>query len=209
MSNIFLDFFKEPKPKEPIKDIKTIDKMYKKYSWQVFLSCYAANTVSYIGRKNFSIAMKTMETSLNMSNTQLGLTVSSFYFAYAFGKFFNGVLADRTNVRTFFSSAFILIAICNFGLAFSSNFISPGPILLWIFCFFWGANGLFQSMTYPPIVKSLSFWFSKSEIGKKWSIVFTSRRIGILLSGVIANFALSKFGWKGTFYLPAFISILM
>ena len=208
MSNLFLDFFKEPAPKETIKDKDKIKSMYTRYSWQIFLSCYFAYTVSYIGRKNLSISMKTMSESLGMSNTQLSLLGSSFYFTYAFGKFFNGLLADRANARTFISSAFILIAICSFGLAFSANFIAPGATLLLIFCILWGANGLFQSMTYPPIAKSLSFWFSGSERGTRWSIVSTSHQIGVFAAGLVVNFALSHFGWKGAFYVPAFISAL-
>ena len=65
-----------------------------------------------------------MGRDLNYTNLQLGILGSALYFTYAFGKFINGVLADRSDAKKFFSAALFLSALCNilFGL---SPFLFP------------------------------------------------------------------------------------
>ena len=56
MSNIFLNFFKEPEPKPVIEDKQKVDKIYKSKRWKILVISYLAYCISYIGRKNLSIA---------------------------------------------------------------------------------------------------------------------------------------------------------
>ena len=159
-----------------------------------------------------------MGQALHLSNTELGLLGSSLYVTYGIGKFINGVLADKANVRTFLPTALILSAICNLCFVLSSIFVTPGhisffglpsgTILLWLLCFFWGANGWFQSCGFPPVAKSLSYWFSNSERGTKWSLWSTSHQIGVFAAVMLSGFAIDKFGWMAAFYIPAVICII-
>ncbi len=159
-----------------------------------------------------------MGKALNLSNTELGLLGSTLYVTYGIGKFVNGVIADKANVRTFLPTALILSAICNLCFVLSAVFITPGhvsffglpsaTVLLWVMAFFWGANGWFQSCGFPPVAKSLSYWFSNSERGTKWSLWSTSHQIGVFAAVMVSGFAIDKFGWKAAFYIPAVICII-
>ena len=130
----------------------------------------------------------------------------------------NGVIADKSNVRTFLPTALILSAICNICFVLSAVFVTPGHIsffglpsatvLLWLLSFFWGANGWFQSCGFPPVAKSLSYWFSNSERGTKWSIWSTSHQIGVFASVALSGLVIDKFGWMAAFYIPAIICIV-
>ena len=102
MSNAFINFFKEPAPATPIQDKQEIRRKYTRFQWQILCSLYLGYVISYIGRKNLSIAMPDLCKALNLSNTKLGVLNSSFYITYGIGKFFNGMLSDRSNVKTFF-----------------------------------------------------------------------------------------------------------
>ena len=209
MANAFLNFFKEPAPRELIKDKFQIDRNYKRYRLQVFCSLYIGYVASYIGRKNFSIAMKSMGASLNLSNVTIGFMLSAFYITYGIGKFVNGMLADKSNARTLLSAGLVLAAGCLFGFAMCGSLgITSITLLAGGLCFFWGANGWFQSMTFPPISKSLSYWFVKKERGVYWSVMSTSHQIGALCGMWIANYAILHFTWQAAFYIPALISLL-
>lgn len=218
MANAFIEFFKEPPCKETIKDEKKVDEMYKHFRWRIFYSSFIAYVVFHICRKNIAVALPSMGEALHFSNTELGLLGSSLYVTYGIGKFVNGVLADKSNVRTFLPTALIMSAICNLCFVLSAVFVTPGhvsffglpsaTILLWLLCFFWGANGWFQSMGFPPVAKSLSYWFSNSERGTKWSLWSTSHQIGVFSAVMISGFVIDKFGWKAAFYMPAIVCII-
>ena len=211
-------FFAEPPAKETIQDSEKVASMYKHWRWRIFYSSFIAYVVFHICRKNMAVALPVMSTDLGLSNTQLGILGSTLYVTYGIGKFVNGVVADRSNVRTFLPTALILSAICNICFVLSAVFVTPGhasffglpsaTVLLWLFAFFWGANGWFQSCGFPPVAKSLSYWFSNSERGTKWSVWSTSHQIGVFSSVALSSLIIGKLGWMGAFYVPAIICII-
>ncbi len=218
MANKFIEFFKEPPSAEPIKDEKQISKMYSHFRWRIFYASFVAYVVFHLCRKNIAVALPSMGEALHLSNTELGLLGSTLYVTYGIGKFINGVIADKANVRTFLPTALIISAICNICFVLSALFITPGhisffglpssTILLWLLAFFWGANGWFQSCGFPPVAKSLSYWFSNSERGTKWSLWSTSHQIGVFAAVTLSGFVIEKFGWMAAFYVPAAICII-
>jgi len=218
MTNAFIEFFKEPPARKTIEDKEKIDKMYSHFRWRIFYSSFIAYVVFHICRKNIAVALPSMGAALHLSNTELGLLGSSLYVTYGIGKFVNGMLADKSNVRTFLPTALILSAVCNLCFVLSSVFVTPGhatffglpsvTVLLWLLCFFWGANGWFQSMGFPPVAKSLSYWFSNSERGTKWSLWSTSHQIGVFAAVMLSGFVIEHFGWQAAFYIPAIICII-
>ena len=218
MSNKIIDFFKEPPTAEPVKDEAEVKKMYSHFRWRIFYSSFIAYVVFHLCRKNIAVALPSMGEALHLSNTELGLLGSTLYVTYGIGKFVNGVIADKANVRTFLPTALILSAICNVCFAMSALFITPGhasffglpsaTVLLWVMAFFWGANGWFQSCGFPPVAKSLSYWFSNSERGTKWSLWSTSHQIGVFSAVALSGFVIDKFGWMAAFYIPAIICVI-
>ncbi len=219
MTNKFIEFFKEPQAQPVTMSDDEVKKTYAHFRWRIFYSSFIAYVVFHICRKNIAVALPSMGEALHLSNTELGLLGSTLYVTYGIGKFINGVIADKANVRTFLPTALILSAICNICFALSAVFITPGhvsffglpsaTILLWVMAFFWGANGWFQSCGFPPVAKSLSYWFSNSERGTKWSLWSTSHQIGVFAAVMISGFVIDKFGWMAAFYIPAIICIIV
>lgn len=213
-----IQFFKEPPAKPVTMSEEEVKKTYSHFRWRIFYSSFIAYVVFHICRKNIAAALPAMGADLHLSNTELGILGSTLYVTYGIGKFINGVLADKANVRTFLPTALILSAICNICFVISSSIITPGhvtffglpsaAVLLWIMAFFWGANGWFQSCGFPPVAKSLSYWFSNSERGTKWSLWSTSHQIGVFSAFMISGIVIDKFGWRAAFYVPAVICII-
>ena len=214
-----IDFFSSP-PEIPVTmDKQTIDKVYPKMRLQIFVSCFIAYIVFYLCRKNISVALPAIGIALHYSNTQLGIIGSTLYATYSIGKFTNGILADRANIRKFLPTALLISAFANFAFIISALLIAPGKItffglpsasiLLWTLAFFWGCNGWVQSMGFPPIAKSFTFWFSNKERGRKWTLWSTSHQIGTFLSVIISGYLIEHFGWKSAFYAPALLAFLV
>lgn len=215
----FLNFFKAPSDISEIENQDEIKKTYSHWRLRIFYAAFIGYVAFYLCKKNISVAMPVMGAALGYSNTELGLLGSTLYFTYAIGKFVNGILADRSNVRTFLPTALIVSALANLCFVISAVFITPGKftffglpsatVLIWVLAFFWGCNGWFQSMGFPAIAKSLTFWYSNNERGIKWSLWSTSHQTGTFLSIVISGFVIAHFGWKAAFYIPAIISVLI
>jgi len=212
-------FFMEPPVKEVIKDENIVDSTYKKWRMRIFYSCFIGYTVFYLCKKNIAVALPGLSAEFGYSNTELGILGSSLYLTYGIGKFINGIFADSSDVRKFLPTALIMSAIANICFALSAVFITPGhttffglpsgTVLLWLFVFFWGANGWFQSAGFPAVAKSLTYWFSNSERGTKWSIWSCSHQVGTFLSVIVSGFLVAHFGWRMAFFLPAIIAILV
>ncbi len=215
---LFLNFFKEPAYIEPIKDEKEIKEKYKHFRWRMFYSCFIGYIVFHFIKKNLAVAMPEFSSALGYSNTELGILGASLYFTYGFGKFINGILADRSDVRKFLPTALLMSAVSNLLFMASAMFITPGEftffglpsatILLWLLVFFWGANGWFQSGGFPPIAKTLSYWYSNPERGRVWALWSTSHQFGIMISVLLSSWAIQEFGWQGAFFVPSVLSIL-
>jgi sugar phosphate permease len=212
------NIFKEPAPSAvKIQDPETIRKTYIFWRVSIFINIYILYFVSYLSRKNLSVAMSPMSHSLGISNTDLGILGSIFYITYCIGKFTNGILADKANVRVFLPFAIAISGLASAGMAFSAYLIFechvfgvPSTILLiTTMSIFWGLNGWFQSAAFPLCGKSLTFWFSNKERDIKWSWWSTSHEIGSSAALVIVAPVVVAMGWKGAFYVPAAISLVL
>lgn len=218
-TNFLLNFFNAPPAIPVMENREEIKKSYAHWRLRIFYAVFIGYVFFYICKKNISVAMPVMGADLGYSNTELGLLGSTLYFTYAIGKFVNGILADRSNVRTFLPTALIISALANLCFVASAIFITPGKftffglpsatVLIWVMAFFWGCNGWFQSMGFPAIAKSLTFWYSNNERGLKWSLWSTSHQTGTFLSVVISGFVIANLGWKAAFYVPAILSLLV
>lgn len=215
----FINFFKEPPDLPVVKGEAEIKKDYSSFRRNIFFSCFIGYIAYNICRKNIAVALPYLTGDFGFTNIQVGVLGSSLYLTYGIGKFLNGIFADNADVRKFMPTALIMSALANICFALSALFITPGQftffglpsatILLWLLAFFWGANGWFQSMGFPPIAKSLTYWFSNSERGTKWAIWSTSHQVGVFLAVAISGFTVKYFGFYGIFVIPALICIIV
>lgn len=218
LSKLF-QFFKEPPSQPVIEDKAKVDSMYAHWRLRIFYSCFIGYTVFYLCKKNIAVALPGLSEEFNFTNTELGLLGSSLYLTYGIGKFVNGVLADGSDVRKFLPTALIMTALANICFALSAVFITPGEftffglptntIILWLFVFFWGASGWFQSAGFPAVAKSLTYWYSNSERGTKWSLWSCSHQMGTFLSVIVSGFLVAHYGWRMAFFVPGTIAILV
>ena len=95
----------------------------------------------------------------------------------------------------------MLTGVFNIAFGFCSS-------IFW-FAVFWGLNGWFQGMGWPPSAKILTHWFSKSERGTWWAIWSTAHSVGGFLIPIIASICAQKYGWQYAMHVPGFLCILM
>jgi glycerol-3-phosphate transporter len=119
------------------------------------------------------------------------------YGSYGVSKLVNGVIGDRANPRYFMAIGLLFSALANVFFGMSSSLILLG--------LFWGLNGWFQGMGWPPCARLLTQWYSPNERGTKWAIWNTAHQVGGGIIMILGGFLTQRYGWRSSFFIPAAI----
>lgn len=171
---------------------------YLKYS--TFLAATLGYGIYYVCRLSLNVVKKYLVTEGIFSETELGIIGSVLFFTYAIGKFTNGFLADRNNVKKFMSLGLLVSAIINLLLGFTNSF--------YLFAFLWGVSGWFQSMGAASSVVALSRWFDDKERGTYYGFWSSSHNIGEALTFIMVATLVSSLGWRYGFFGAGMIGLL-
>ncbi|MFA5296938.1 MAG: MFS transporter, partial [Lutibacter sp.] len=182
-----------------------IPKTFKQYRWRMFIGMYIGYTMFYFTRKNISPALPLISDKLHIDLIQLGILSSVFYIVYGVGKFISGMIADRANIRTFMAIGLFSASIIHLFIGYLNS--------LYLVVFFWGLNGAFQSMGFPPIAKGIVHWFSPNERATKWTILSSSHTagtfgVGLLVAAIINLYNKGIVGWEAIFYIPGIMGCI-
>src|SRR4051794_12320705 len=93
---------------------------FKRWQWRILLSALVGYALFYFVRKNLSVAMPVMETTLGIRKSQLGLFLTLHGLVYGLSKFLNGIAGDRLNARWFMVTGLVFCAVINIWFGFSS-----------------------------------------------------------------------------------------
>ncbi|XP_066965285.1 LOW QUALITY PROTEIN: glucose-6-phosphate exchanger SLC37A2-like [Macrobrachium rosenbergii] len=135
------------------------------------------------------------------SSTLLGFVDSSFLFAYAFGIFVSGAIAERMDLRIFLGVGMLLSGCFNvmFGLGYTF-----GIHQLWYFLLAQILSGLAQSSGWPGVVAAVGKWYGKSSRGFIFGVWNSHVSIGNILGTLIAA-AFVDSTWSMSFIVPGII----
>lgn len=193
-------FFSVSSPVEPLADQKEIDSKYKRLRWQVFLSATLGYGLYYVCRLSLNVIKKPIVDAGVLSETELGIIGSGLFITYAIGKFVNGFLADRSNVRRFMSVGLLITALVNLILGFTTSF--------GVFVALWAVNGWAQAMGAAPCVVSLSRWFGNKERGTFYGLWSSSHNIGEAITFIVTSAIVAALGWQWGFRGAALLALL-
>lgn len=195
----FFDIFKESSPLPPITNPSEQNRLYRYWRLRILYAMYIGYAVYYLTRGTLAITMPHLK-QLGYDEVYLGWMITLFQISYGISKFANGILADRTNPKFFMAIGIFLSGAVSIFFGFTNSIIS--------FCIFWVLNGWFQGFGSAPCHKLLSYWYSRSERGRWWSIWNTSHNAGAALLPLLGAFFLTRFGWQSVMIVPGAIAIV-
>ena len=185
----------------PLDDRSDIRRIFERRRWRLFIWLILGYGFFYTCRLSLSVAKKPMLDEGVLSVEEMGIIGSLLLFVYAFGKFFNGFLADRANIRRFMSTALLFSACANLLFGSVSYF--------WMFAALWAFNGWFQSIGSAPSVVSLCQWFSNKERGTRYGIWAGAHNIGEGLTFVGTALLVNALGWRWGFWGPGLACVIV
>jgi OPA family sugar phosphate sensor protein UhpC-like MFS transporter len=192
-----IQFFSPASGKPDLKDDK---KQLRKLQWSFFLSATIGYGLFYVCRLSISVVKKPLVDGNILTENELGIVGSALFFSYAVGKFVNGFLADRVNIKHFMATGLIISSLVNIVLGFSHTF--------WVFVVLWGINGWVQSLGSPCCVVGLSRWFTDKERGSYYGFWSASHNIGEALTFIATAAVVSVAGWRWGFEAAGIAGLL-
>jgi|TARA_B100000315_G_scaffold67248_1_gene61075 OPA family sugar phosphate sensor protein UhpC-like MFS transporter len=201
MSNKILNFFKADEYQAPLVDQNQIVSQYSKYRKEVLASIIVLYGVGYTCRLALSIVKKPLIDNGIFSIRDLGLVGSAYFYGYALGKFFNGFLADYTNIKRFFTFGLIASGLINISMGLNQS------LILWVI--FWFINGWVQGIGAPSCAIALTNWFSPKERGRYYGIWSTAHSIGEGLTFIGTAALVDYFSWRSGFIVPGILLIIV
>ena len=197
----FVRWFATGRDAQPLTDTGEINSLFERRRWRVFFWLVIGYGFFYTCRLSLSVAKKPMLDEGVMTVEPIGIIGSLLLFVYAFGKFFNGFLADRANIRRFMSVALLCSALANLAFGATNHF--------WMFAALWAFNGWFQSIGSAPSVVSICQWFSNKERGTRYGLWAGAHNIGEGLTFVGTALLVNALGWRWGFWGPGLICVVI
>ena len=162
---------------------------------------FIAYSTAYLCRLNINPALPGIQQELGLADSQLGAITGAFFWVYALGQLFNGWLGCRVPARFMVGTGLLGSAACNFAFQLIGN---AGAMMI-----IWGVNGIFQSMLWGPLMKSISNWCEPHKLPTASFVMAVSCIVGNALANGFSGFMSVRVSWQVCFLVPAVVAALV
>lgn len=167
----------------------------KQSNFLIFL-CWAAYTSAYVARLNYNASMVEILSQFDTTKEAAGAVSSFFFFAYGAGQLVNGLLSKKYNTKYSVTIALAASCIINFAMTLCKEMDTMK--------YLWLANGIFQSIIWTSLVKTLSDNLADNKLSKAILAMSTTVASGTFAAyGLAALFSYLKLSWTCIFYVAS------
>jgi MFS family permease len=156
--------------------------------------------INYLDRGNLSIAAPLLKNEFQLSATQLGVLLSSFFWTYSFFLPLSGWLVDRLDVKWVLAGGLILWSAATAATGAMHGF---GTLLLARL-----ALGAGESVSYPACSTILSRYFPEHKRGFANASIVAGMALGPAVGTLAGGILMSRFGWRPVFLVVGLTSLL-
>ena len=156
--------------------------------------------INYIDRSNLAIAAELIKHEILISDWQLGLLLSAFFWTYALMQIPAGWLVDRFDVKWVFAAGFFVWSASTAITALLHGFVALLIIRVIL--------GLGESITFPSCGKILGSYFTDRHRGFANSILMVGLALGPALGMWVGGRAVGRFGWRPFFLILGLAGLL-
>jgi MFS family permease len=156
--------------------------------------------INYIDRGNIGIAAPLLQRELGLSDGQLGLILSAFFWTYTLMQFLMGWLVDRWDASRILAAGFLLwsLATAATGLVHGFALVLAMRMVL----------GLGESVAFPASSKILAQHLPEHHRGFASGVLMSALRMGNALGTLISGHLMATFGWRPVFLGAGLVSLL-
>lgn len=160
----------------------------------------AAVFLNYVDRGNLATASPVLKDELGLSNAQIGVLLSAFFWSYAPLQPFAGWLAQRFDVRYVLAIGLVVWSMATALTALVTTFSALLSLRVLL--------GIGESVTYPCNSKFLGQRALEHERGRANGLIAASQALGPAFGTLIGGLVIARIGWRSTFIAFGVISLL-
>lgn len=159
-----------------------------------------ASFINYVDRGNLATAAPLLQGELSLTNTQLGLLMSAFFWTYIPGQFPAGWLTERLGTRYVLGAAVALwgLATALTGLVHSFALLLVLRVLL----------GIGESALYPATCVVLAQQLPDNRRGAANGAVASSLMFGPSFGVLLGGLVMAAIGWRPVFVAFGVLTLL-
>ncbi|MDR5762724.1 MFS transporter [Caballeronia sp. LZ035] len=175
-----------------------------KHRWVVMGLIFCIWAIACADRANFGIALPYLKKEYHISNTEAGLIVSLFSFAYGFVQIPVGLLYKRLSERTagLLFSVFMILTSVFTGLMGTTSSV----LLLMTYRV---GLGLSEGPLGIGCTNVINRWFPKREKGTAAGLWIAASKLGPLIVPSVCLIVINLWGWREIFYVFAIPGIVL
>ncbi len=168
--------------------------------FRVVLLLAVAVFINYVDRGNLATASPLLKDELGLTNSQVGVLLSAFFWSYAPLQPVAGWLAQRYDVRYVLAAGLVIWAIATIlvGLATSFAMLLVLRLLL----------GVGESVTYPSNSKLLAQRAPEHQRGRVNGLIGCFQGLGPTFGTLVGGLVMARFGWRVAFVAFGLVSLL-
>jgi MFS family permease len=156
--------------------------------------------INYVDRGNLATAAPLMKDQLRLSNTQIGLLLSAFFWTYTPGQILSGWLAEKINAyRT------LALGVAIWSLATAATGLATGFAALFALRL---ALGVGESAGFPCSSKLLAQHLPPHRLGAANGLIGVGLALGPAFGTFTGGLLMARLGWRPVFMLFGLASLL-
>ncbi|XP_013065609.2 glucose-6-phosphate exchanger SLC37A4-like [Biomphalaria glabrata] len=169
------------------------------YQKVMFVFLYVGYSTLVYVRQSVSFAAPDIAESENLSNTDLGVIISSQQLGYTFIKFIGGTLADLLDPGITFTACLILTGLIS--ATFTAVHTVSYFATLWFLC------GMAQGPAWSACAVLLKQKFPPDQFATWWSVLSTSANVAGTAGPFISQYIVSVLSWQAALLSAALSSL--
>lgn len=163
------------------------------HRWRIAALIAAAIAISYFDRQTLPVAIKSIQETIPVSNTQFSQLQAAFLLAYAVMYAGGGKLIDTLGTRKGFVVIMIFwsLACASHGLAVSFVTLAASRFLL----------GMGEGGGFPAATKAVAEWFPVRERSTAMGIINAGTSVGAVVAPPLIAFVIATLNWRWVFFI--------
>jgi MFS transporter, ACS family, glucarate transporter len=177
-----------------------VSKLSQNWKYVIIILLFLGWSIGNFDRFFMNYAILGISKDLQLSASQTGIVLSSFFAGYALMQIPGGWLADRFGFRKIITIAVFAWSVFTIMSGMAWSFMS---LILIRFLF-----GLGEGSFFPSASKGIASWFPQNERSRAMSFMLTSGTIMGVIAPIIGTQSMQSVGWRMIFYIAGAIGII-
>jgi|SRR5579862_325215 len=156
--------------------------------------------INYIDRGNLAVAAPLLKDELHLTNTQVGVLITAFFWTYTAVLALSGWIVDRLNVNWVLAAGFAI-----WSLATAATGLVHGFAVLLAFRM---VLGLGESVAFPSYSKMIALNVPQQHRGIANAMIISGMSLGPAVGTYACGISMARYGWRPVFVVIGLASLV-